>query len=79
MHLTHLGGQNTTTGSCHLLQANGLNILIDCGLAQSNDHVTPISSWPVTPREGDFLFLSPAHIDHIGLVPELKIDLIDMG
>jgi len=25
------------TGCCHLLQAKGLNILVDCGLAQGND------------------------------------------
>jgi metallo-beta-lactamase family protein len=70
-HLTHLGGQNTITGSCHLLQAHGLSILIDCGLAQGSDHVPPISSWPITPGQVDFLFLTHAHIDHIGRVPEL--------
>jgi metallo-beta-lactamase family protein len=37
MNLTHLGGQNTVTGSCHLLQYNGVNILVDCGLAQGKD------------------------------------------
>jgi len=34
MKLTHLGGQDTVTGSCHLLQHKGVNILVDCGLAQ---------------------------------------------
>ena len=70
-NITHLGGENTVTGSCHLLQANGLNIVVDCGLAQGNDAVLPMKSWPVEPGEIDYLFLTHAHIDHIGRVPEL--------
>ena len=73
--LIHLGGENTVTGSCHLLQANGLNIMVDCGLAQGNDVVLPMESWPVKPSEVDYLFLTHAHIDHIGRVP----DLIEAG
>ena len=59
------------TGSCHLLQANGLNILVDCGLAQGSDWLMPMESWPVKPADVDFLFLTHAHIDHIGRMPEL--------
>ena len=71
MNIIHLGGENTVTGSCHLLQANGLNIMVDCGLAQGNDSVMPMKSWPVKPSQVDYLFLTHAHIDHIGRVPEL--------
>jgi len=71
MNITHLGGEHTVTGSCHLLQANGLNIMVDCGLAQGNDSVLPMESWPVKSVEIDYLFLTHAHIDHIGRVPEL--------
>ncbi|MBE9581679.1 MAG: MBL fold metallo-hydrolase, partial [Proteobacteria bacterium] len=67
----HLGGQHTVTGSCHLLQINGLNILVDCGLAQGTDAVYPMEKWPVPPDELDFVFLTHAHIDHIGRLPEL--------
>ena len=42
--IIHLGGENTVTGSCHLLQANGLNIMVACGLAQGNDSVLPYGS-----------------------------------
>jgi len=70
-NIIHLGGENTVTGSCHLLQANGLNIMVDCGLAQGNDSVLPMKSWPVAPSDVDYLFLTHAHIDHIGRVPEL--------
>jgi len=69
--LIHLGGENTVTGSCHLLRANGINIMVDCGLAQGNDVLLPMKSWPVSPSEIDYLFLTHAHIDHIGRVPEL--------
>ena len=71
MNIIHLGGENTVTGSCHLLRANGLNIMVDCGLAQGNDDVLRMESWPVKPSEIDYLFLTHAHIDHIGRMPEL--------
>jgi len=69
--IIHLGGEYTVTGSCHLVQASGLNIMVDCGLAQGNDAVLPMESWPVSPDSIDYLFLTHAHIDHIGRVPEL--------
>ncbi len=69
--ITHLGGEYTVTGSCHLLQVNGLNILIDCGSAQGDDAALPMQEWPVSPSEIHYLFLTHSHIDHIGRVPEL--------
>ena len=71
MQLTHLGGEHTVTGSCHLLQVNGVHIMVDCGMSQGEDRVTPINMWPLTPAKVDYLFLTHAHIDHIGRVPEL--------
>lgn len=75
MHIIHLGGADCVTGSCHLLQGNGLNIMIDCGAVQGNDIAVPMERWPVRPSDIDYLFLTHAHVDHIGRVP----DLIDMG
>ena len=69
--LTHLGAEHCVTGSCHLLQINGLNIMVDCGLTQGNDPGLRIEEWPLPPAEIDYLFLTHAHIDHIGRVPEL--------
>ena len=37
MKLTFLGATHEVTGSCTLLEANGKNILIDCGLEQGAD------------------------------------------
>ncbi len=75
MQITHLGGADCVTGSCHLLQANCLNIMVDCGAVQGNDRAVPMERWPVRPSDIDYLFLTHAHVDHIGRVP----DLIDLG
>src|SRR3989304_2286671 len=69
--MVHLGADQCVTGSCHLLQANGLNILVDCGSAQGGDRVLSMDAWPVKASQIDFLFVSHAHIDHIGRIPEL--------
>ena len=69
--IIHIGGEHQVTGSCHLLQANGLNILVDCGLAQGGDKLEPVKNWPIAAKDIDYLFLTHAHIDHIGRVPEL--------
>ena len=69
--LIHLGGEKTVTGSCHLLRVTGLNIMVDCGLAQGHDQVVPMAEWPVAVKDIDYLFLTHAHIDHIGRLPEL--------
>ena len=55
--------------------AVGVNILVDCGKAYGSDPELPFDRFPVRPGDIDFLFLTHAHIDHIGRVP----DLIDAG
>jgi len=67
----HLGGERCVTGSCHLVQTNGINLLTDCGSVQGEDQALPMDGWPVKPSQIDFLFLSHAHIDHVGRIPEL--------
>jgi metallo-beta-lactamase family protein len=78
--ITHLGAKNCVTGSCHLIQTNpsahdNINILVDCGKAYGNDPELPFDKFPTPPATIDYLFLTHAHIDHIGRVP----DLIDAG
>ena len=67
----HLGAENCVTGSSQLLSAKDIHILIDCGMVQGKDSHIPITSWPVRPDKIDYLFLTHAHIDHIGRLPEL--------
>ena len=69
--ILHLGGERCVTGSCRLVQVRGQNILVDCGMVQGQDASVPIENWPVKPAEVDFIFLTHAHIDHIGLLPTL--------
>lgn len=65
----YLGGEKCVTGSCRLVQIRGLNILVDCGMVQGRAASVPIAKWPVKPAEVDFIFLTHAHIHHIGLLP----------
>jgi metallo-beta-lactamase family protein len=69
--IIHLGAEHAVTGSCHLIQIKGLNIMVDCGIAQGNDPLVPFEDWPVEPSQLDYLFLTHAHIDHIGRLPAL--------
>lgn len=78
--ITHLGAKECVTGSCHLVQTNpgqpdNTNILVDCGKAYGHDPELPFDKFPVQPGKIDYLFLTHAHIDHIGRVP----GLIDAG
>lgn len=74
--LTHIGAENTVTGSCHLMQLhNGINIMVDCGLSMGRDESISFSDIPVKVSDIDYLFITHAHIDHIGRIP----DLIEAG
>lgn len=68
MKLTFIGATHEVTGSCHLLEANGKNILIDCGMEQGPD-LYENQEVPVAAGEIDYILLTHAHIDHSGLIP----------
>lgn len=73
MQITFCGAAETVTGSCHLVETDGLKILLDCGLFQGHRDVENRNreSFPFKPEEIDFLLLSHAHLDHVGLIPRL--------
>jgi len=68
MRLTFIGAAHEVTGSCHLLEANGKNLLIDCGMEQGPD-LYENQELPIAPGEIDYILLTHAHIDHSGLIP----------
>jgi len=72
MKLRFLGAARNVTGSRHLLEANGLRILVDCGLYQERQFRD--RNWEpfvVPPAQIDAVLLTHAHLDHCGLLPKL--------
>jgi metallo-beta-lactamase family protein len=71
--ITFHGAAQTTTGSMHLVEANGLHILLDCGLYQGHrkEAFERNRNLPFDPAKLDVVVLSHAHIDHSGNLPTL--------
>ena len=72
MRLRFLGAAGNVTGSRHLLEANGIRLLIDCGLYQERQFLA--RNWEpfaVPPESINAVFLTHAHLDHCGLLPKL--------
>ncbi len=72
MKIQFLGAARQVTGSCYMLEAGGLKILIDCGMYQEREYRD--RNWnpfPVYPGNIDYVLLTHAHLDHCGLVPRL--------
>lgn len=74
--LTFCGGTGSVTGANFLLEIDSKKILIDCGLTEGGD-VTYDTNWTpfsYDPRKIDILFVTHAHVDHIGRIPKLIND-----
>ena len=73
MKLTFFGATRTVTGSKYLLQANGKNILIECGMYQGHraEWLERNTHLPFDSSKIDAMLLSHAHIDHTGIIPVL--------
>ena len=73
MKITFHGAAHTTTGSMHLVEANGKRILLDCGLYQGRrkEAFEKNRNLPIDPKTIDYVILSHAHIDHSGNLPQL--------
>ena len=71
--ITFCGGAGTVTGANFLLEADGKKILVDCGLTQGIKLADDINwdSFPYDPKTIDILFITHAHVDHIGRIPKL--------
>ena len=71
--ITFYGGTGSVTGANFLLEVDGKKILIDCGLTQGTKIADDINwdVFPYDPKSVDFLFITHAHVDHLGRVPKL--------
>ncbi|MBP6883670.1 MAG: MBL fold metallo-hydrolase [Candidatus Pacebacteria bacterium] len=74
--ITFCGGTGSVTGANFLLEVDDKKILIDCGLTQGLKIADYINWEPFTydPKEIDMLFITHAHIDHIGRIPKIIND-----
>jgi metallo-beta-lactamase family protein len=70
-HLQFLGGAGTVTGSKYLVDTGKIRFLVDCGMFQGAKELR-LLNWgalPIRPASLDHIFLTHAHVDHIGMVP----------
>ena len=70
--ITFIGAARNVTGSKSLVEANGMRMLIDCGLYQERS-LKNLNWEPFDfePDKLDILLLTHAHLDHCGLIPKL--------
>lgn len=74
--LRFLGATGTVTGSKYLVEHDGGQLLVDCGLFQGLKQ-RRLMNWdtlPVDPRRLDAVLLTHAHLDHSGFLPALVRD-----
>jgi len=76
MRITFYGGVGTVTGANFLLEGGDTKILIDCGLVQGtpDSYERNTEPWLYDVKSVDFLFITHAHMDHIGRVCKLVKD-----
>jgi len=73
MRILFAGAARTVTGSQHLLEFDGVRLLLDCGFYQGRRREANERNrnLPFDPRAVDAMVLSHAHIDHAGNIPTL--------
>jgi metallo-beta-lactamase family protein len=73
MRIQFCGADRTVTGSCHLLEINGVRVLLDCGMYQGpREKARMLNNWlPIDPQAVDAVILSHGHLDHCGKLPVL--------
>jgi len=73
MKISFLGAAQNVTGSKHLIQTQGFNLLLDCGLYQGKrDESNKLNgTLPFKADSINAVILSHAHLDHCGTLPIL--------
>lgn len=76
LQVTFYSGIGAVTGANFLLEGEKTKILIDCGLLQGvpEAHIENSSPFPYDVKSMDYLFVTHAHLDHIGRVCKLVKD-----
>lgn len=76
LKLTFHGGAGSVTGANYLLDCDGEKILIDCGLQQGGHFAEKknFEPFPYDPKEIKAVFVTHAHVDHVGRIPKLYRD-----
>ena len=71
MKLKFLGAAGEVTGSCLLVESDGVRFLVDCGMFQGGRDAAPKNRRAYMREIGplDFVLLTHAHVDHCGLLP----------
>jgi len=73
LKLSFHGADRSVTGSCHLVECAGKQILVDCGLHQGSRELDEENSEPFgfDAAEINYVLLTHAHLDHCGRLPLL--------
>lgn len=76
LRITFWSGVGTVTGANFMLETLHTRLLVDCGLVQGDPNAYEINkqAFPYDPKTADFLFITHAHMDHIGRVCKLVKD-----
>jgi len=76
LQITFFGGVGSVTGANFLLESLRTRLIVDCGLLQGTPEASTENHavFPYDPKTIDFLFVTHAHMDHIGKIPKLVRD-----
>lgn len=76
LSLSFYGGAQEVTGACYLLETPKTKLLVDCGLMQGSRIIEKQNreAFPFDPKTVDALFVTHAHLDHVGRIPKLVRD-----
>src|SRR5687767_259177 len=71
MRIQFCGADRTVTGSCHLVEVNGLRLVLDLGMYQGQREEARRINQYLLPdvHDADAIILSHGHLDHCGKLP----------